>query len=301
MDTKIGFVGLGIMGVPMTRNLLKAGFDLSVWNRTSSKMDELTTEGAKAGRSAAVVAEWSDVTITMLTDSEAVEEVMTHSYNGVIAGAKEDSVVIDMSTIAPSVTRSIAEKCREKGVHMLDAPVSGSLPGATAGTLSIMVGGEKAVFDRCLPVFQAMGKQITHCGGNGMGQVTKLANQIIGLGTLGAMCEGIVFAAKAGGEPDALLKALGAGAANSWMVENLGQKVFDGDFAPGFMIDLAQKDLRLVQEAAAELDHPLVTTPLVSQMFRAAQSAGHGSEGIQAYVKALEGLAGIEARADRPA
>ena len=140
-------------------------------------MDELTGEGARAGRSAAVVAEWSDVTITMLTDSEAVEEVMMHSYNGVIAGAREGSVVIDMSTISPSVTRSVASSLRENGVHMLDAPVSGSLPGATSGTLSIMVGGDADVFERCLPVFQAMGRTITHCGPNGMGQVTKLANQ----------------------------------------------------------------------------------------------------------------------------
>ena len=202
-------------------------------------------KGARAGRSAAVVAEWSDITITMLTDSEAVEEVMMHSYNGVIAGAREGSVVIDMSTISPSVTRSIAASLRENGVHMLDAPVSGSLPGATSGTLSIMVGGDADVFERCLPVFRAMGRTITHCGPNGMGQVTKLANQIIGMGNLAAMCEGIVFAARAGGDPDALLKAFGAGAANSWMVENLGRKVFDGDFAPGFMVDLAQKDLRL--------------------------------------------------------
>ena len=177
MDTKIGFIGLGIMGVPMSKNLIEAGFELSVWNRTASRMDELTREGARAGRSAAVVAEWSDVTITMLTDSEAVEEVMMHSYNGVIAGAREGSVVIDMSTISPSVTRSVASSLRENGVHMLDAPVSGSLPGATAGTLSIMVGGDADVFERCLPVFRAMGRTITHCGPNGMGQVTKLANQ----------------------------------------------------------------------------------------------------------------------------
>lgn len=300
MDKKIGFIGLGIMGVPMARNLLNAGFELSVWNRTPSKMDELAKAGAMTGRSAAVVAEWGDVTITMLTDSAAVEEVMVNNYNSVFAGARPGSVVIDMSTISPSVTRSIAEKLSENGVHMLDAPVSGSLPGATSGTLSIMVGGEIEAFERCRPIFEAMGRQITHCGVNGMGQVTKLANQIIGLGNLAAMCEGIVFAAKAGGDPEALLKAFGAGAANSWMVENLGQKVFDGDFSPGFMINLAQKDLRLVHEAAAEMDMPLVTTPLVSQMLRVVQSAGNGNEGIQAYAKAIERLAGIEDRAAEP-
>ena len=296
MDKRIGFIGLGIMGNPMSKNLIKAGYEVSVWNRTPSKMDDLAEAGALTARSAAVVAEWSDVTITMLTDSPAVERVMLDK-NGVIDGARPGSAVIDMSAISPSVTRMLAGRLKERDVDMLDAPVSGSLPGATSATLSIMVGGDADVFDRCLPVFRTMGRQITHCGGNGMGQVTKLANQIIGMGNLAAMCEGLVFAVKAGGDPDALLKAFGSGAANSWMVENLGRKVFDGDFAPGFMIDLAQKDLRLVEEAAAEMALPLVTTPLVSQMCRAAQQAGYGQEGIQAYAQsAPKRSTGVEAR-----
>ena len=299
-DRKIGFVGLGVMGNPMSKNLIKAGYEVIVWNRTAARMDEVVAAGALSGASAADVAGQSDVTITMLTDSPVVEEVVL-GHEGVIEGAKPGSVVIDMSTISPSVTRKIADGLREKGVHMLDAPVSGSLPGAIGATLSIMVGGDAEVFERCEPVFDAMGGRITHCGGNGMGQVTKLANQIIGLGTLAAMCEGLVFAVKAGGNPDALMRAFTGGAANSWMVENLGPKVFDGDFAPGFMIDLAQKDLRLVQEAATELSVPLLTTALVSQMCRAAQRAGYGQEGIQAYVKTLETLAGTEARAAKMA
>jgi 3-hydroxyisobutyrate dehydrogenase len=298
MDVKIGFIGLGIMGNPMSKNLVEAGFSVTVWNRTATRMDELVSAGAKAGKSAADVAAQSDVIVTMLTDSPVVEEVVLEQ-NGVIEGARSGSVVIDMSTISPSVTRTIAGRLKEKGVDMLDAPVSGSVPGAVGGTLSIMVGGEEEVFNRCLPVFEKMGSRITHCGGNGMGQITKLANQIIGQGTMAAMCEGFVFAVKAGGDPDALLKAFTGGAANSWMVENLGPKVFEGDFAPGFMVDLAQKDLRLVQEAAAELEVPLFVTPLVSQMFRAAQQAGYGREGIQAYVKSLETLAGVEARATK--
>ena len=294
-DKKIGFVGLGIMGIPMSKNLIKAGFDLTVWNRTASRMDEIVSAGAAAGASAADVAARSDVTITMLTDSPVVEEVVL-ADKGIMEGAKPGSVLIDMSTISPSVTRSIAGRLEEKSVHMMDAPVSGSLPGAISATLSVMVGGDEEVFDRCLPILDAMGGQVTYCGLNGMGQTTKLANQIIGLGTLGAVCEGLVFAVKAGGNPEALLKAFKAGAAASWMVENLGAKIFEGDFAPGFMVDLAQKDLRLVQEAAAELNVPLLTTPLVSSVYRAAQQAGSGREGIQATVKVLEGLAGVEAR-----
>ena len=296
MDKRIGFIGLGIMGNPMSKNLLKEGYDVTVWNRTASRTSDLVAAGASAAGSAADVAAKSDVTITMLTDSPVVEEVV-RGRNGIAEGATPGSVVIDMSTISPSVTREIARALGEKGVDMLDAPVSGGLPGAINGTLSIMVGGDEEAFQRCLPVFQPLGSRITYCGDNGMGQVTKLANQIIGMGNLAAMCEGLVFAVRAGGNPEALLKAFTGGAANSWMVENLGPKVFEGDFEPGFMIDLAQKDLRLVQEAAAELKVPLFTTPVVSQMYLAAQRAGFGREAIQAYVKVLEGLAGIKARA----
>ena len=298
MVAKLGFIGLGLMGGPMSRNLLKAGYQLTVWNRTPSRVEELVAAGAQAADSPAHVASRSEVTVTMVSDSGDVEEVIL-GPNGVIEGAAADSVAIDMSTISPAVTRLIAARLKEKGVHMMDAPVSGSDTGARAATLSIMVGGDDAIFERCLPVYEAMGKRITHCGGNGMGQVTKLANQIVGLGNLAALCEGLVFATKAGGDPEALLSALSGGAASSWMVENVGPKIFDGDFAPGFMVDLAQKDLRLVLEAAAEMSVPLFTTPLVNQVFRSAQQAGSGREGIQAYVKPLERLAGAEARAAR--
>ena len=295
MAAKLGFIGLGLMGRPMSRNLLKTGYQVTVWNRTCSRMDELVDAGAHAADSPAQVASQSDVTVTMVSDSTDVEEVILGS-NGVVEGAASDSVVIDMSTISPAVTRRIAAELKEKGVHMMDAPVSGSDTGARAATLSIMVGGDEAIFERCLPIYKSMGKRITHCGGNGMGQVTKLANQIVGLGNLAALCEGLVFATKAGGDPEALLSALSGGAANSWMVENQGPKIFEGDFAPGFMVDLAQKDLRLVLEAAAEMNVPLFTTPLVNQVFRSAQQAGSGREGIQAYVRPLERLAGAEAR-----
>lgn len=291
--TRIGFIGLGIMGLPMSENLIQAGHTVSVWNRTPSRMEMLVEKGVHKTNSAKEAASNADVIITIVTDSNAVEEVVLGT-NGVIEGAHPGSVVIDMSTISPSVTKVVAKRLEETGVHMMDAPVSGGLPGAISGTLSIMVGGEKVTFDKHLAVLKAMGSRVTYCGTIGMGQVTKLANQIIGLGNLAAMCEGLLFASKAGGNPEALLQAFSGGAANSWMLENLGSKVFDRDFVPGFMVDLAQKDLGLVLDAASEIGVPLVTTPIVSQLFRSSQQGGAGREGIQAYIKALETLAGFE-------
>ena len=293
--SRIAFIGLGLMGNPMCKNLIKAGHDVTVLDRVKSRMDELVAAGAGRAGSPGQAASAAELTITMLPDSPDVEEVIL-GQDGVIEGASPSSVVIDMSTISPSVTRKIAGRLKDRSLQMLDAPVSGGVSGAEAGTLSIMAGGERPAFDRCRLVLEVMGSRITYCGGCGMGQVTKLANQIVGLGNLAALCEGLVFAAKAGGDPDALLQALSAGAANSWMLENLGRKIFDGDFAPGFMVDLAQKDLRLIFEAAGEMQVSLLTTPLVSQIFRAAQRAGSGREGTQAYVKPLETLAGVEVR-----
>ena len=283
------------MGNPMSKNLIKAGHELTVWNRTASRIDDVVAAGASGSTSPKEVAERSEVTITCLTDSPDVEEVILGA-SGVIEGASPGSVVIGHSTISPSVTRSIANRLKEKGIDMLDAPVSGGVPGAVNGTLSVMVGGDKAVFERSRQITQAVGKQITYCGESGMGQVTKLANQIVGLGTLAAVCEGLVFAAKAGGDPDAVMSAFSGGAANSWMVENMVPKILEGDFAPGYKVDLAQKDLRLVLETAAEMNVPLLAASLVNQVYRSAQQAGSGSEGVQAYVKVLERLAGVEAR-----
>ena len=210
MKTRIGFIGLGLMGNPMSKNLISAGHEVTVWNRTAARMDDVVAAGASKATSARQVAARSEITITMVSDSADVEEVVLGN-EGVIEGSAPDTVVVDMSTISPSVTRTIAGRLKEKGVQMMDAPVSGGDIGAANGTLSIMVGGEKAVFDRCLGIFQALGKQITYCGDNGMGQVTKLANQITGLGTLAAVCEGLVFATRAGGDPDALLQAFQEG------------------------------------------------------------------------------------------
>ena len=298
MAEQIGFIGLGIMGKPMARNLLKAGYSLTVYDIVGSNQEEVVADGATGASSSKEVAAASDTIITMLPDSADSEKVIL-GPDGVLEGAKSGAVIIDMSSIAPLVSQRIAAVCAQKGVEMLDAPVSGGEPGAVAGTLAVMVGGKQSIFDKGLDLMQVMGGNVVLTGDIGAGGVTKLANQIIGLGNLAAMCEGLVFAIKAGGDPEALLRAWEGGAANSWMVQNMGPRIFNGDFAPGFMVKLAQKDLRLVLESAAEMNVPLFTTPLVNQIFRSAQQAGYGDDGIQAYVKVLEGLAGVQARASK--
>ena len=289
--TKVGFIGLGLIGKPMCMNLVKKGFDVTCWNRTASKMEDVVAAGAKPAGSAKEAAEGNEFTITMVNDSPDVEEVILEA-NGVMEGAEAGSVVIDMSTISPSVTREIACKLAGNGVHMLDGPVSGGIGGAETGTLSIMVGGEAEILDRSRYVLEAMGTRITHCGGNGMGQVTKLANNITGQGTLAAVTEGLIFAAKHGGDLEATLSALGGGAAQSWMLENLGARMCDRDFAPGFMVDTAQKDMRLILQAAEEMNVALPVTAVVTQIFRSAQEMGYGQDGTQAYAKVMEALTG---------
>ena len=291
----VGLIGLGIMGMPMARNLMKGGFPVVVYNRTTSKADALTEEGATKVSSPREVAEACSVTITMVTDSPDVEDVVL-GPGGAIEGIGKDAVLIDMSTISPSVTREINAKLKEKGTHMLDAPVSGGSWGAIEGTLAIMVGGDKAIFDRCLPVFEAMGKTITHVGANGMGQTTKLINQILVAGNMNAVAEAMVYAAKAGADLETTIKAVGGGAASSWQLLNLGPRLIKGDFAPGFMVRLQQKDLRLVLDEARRSHLPLPVTSLVHQLYASLEAGGLGEEGTQALVKAHERLAGVEAR-----
>lgn len=286
---KIGFIGLGIMGKPMALNLMKAGFELVVYNRTGSKMDELIKKGAAGASSPKEVAERSDIIITIVSDTPDVEEVMLNEQ-GVIHGVKSGNVVIDMSTISPSVTKEIASKLKEKNVDMLDAPVSGGDTGAINGTLAIMVGGEKTVLERCMPVFNAMGKTITHTGTNGMGQIVKLCNQILVSVTNMAVSEAVLFAQKSGVDPHTMIQATKGGAAGSWQLENLGPKMVDEDFAPGFMIDLQQKDLRLVLEAASQINLPLPALSFVHQMYTSNQANGEGKEGTQALYKSVRRL-----------
>ncbi|HAJ36774.1 MAG TPA: 2-hydroxy-3-oxopropionate reductase [Chloroflexi bacterium] len=293
MSERIGFVGLGIMGQGMAANLLGAGFELTVWNRTITRMQDLVAQGAHAGASPADVAARSDIIITCVSDTPDVQAVLL-GEQGVIHGARPGALVIDCSTISPQATRELAAALGEKGIHMLDAPVSGGSEGAAKGTLSIMVGGDGDQFARALPIFQAMGKTITHVGGHGAGQTVKLVNQVLVVGNCIAMCEALMFAQAGGVDLQKTYTAISQGAAGSWMFTNRAPQIMARDWRPGFTIDLQQKDLRLVLEAADELGVPVPVTSLVFQLYRTLQARGEGSEGNHALIKALEHLAGFE-------
>ncbi len=290
---RVGFIGLGRMGKPMAMNLLKAGFTMVVWNRTRGKMEELLKAGAAAADSPKDLAERSDVVITMVSDTPDVMEVILGD-DGVIHGVREGMVVIDMSTISPAAAQQIAAALGERGVHFLDAPVTGGVKGAIEGTLNIMVGGDEKVMESCMPLFKVLGKKVVHMGGNGMGQAAKLANQIICAINILAVCEGLVFAKRLGLDMRKLIEAISDGAASSWMLSNLAPKMLERDFEPGFSIRLQLKDLRLVLEMAQQKMIPLPVTALVSQLMRAAEAIGLGDKGTQATIVALEELAGIK-------
>jgi len=293
MAEKVGFIGLGIMGGGMARNLLKAGFDVTVWNRTAVRMDPLIAAGAAAGNSPADVAAQCDIILVCVSDTPDVEAVILGA-DGVLAGAKAGALVVDHSTISPTATKTIAARLGDKGVHMLDAPISGGSEGAAKGTLSIMVGGDEAQFARALPVFQAMGKTITHVGPTGAGQTVKLVNQILVVVGMLGVGEALLFAQAGGLDLEKTLTAVSGGAAGSWSLSNRGPQMVQRDWRPGFTIDLQQKDLRLVLEAADQFGVPTLGTSLVFQLYRTLQQQGLGGDGNHALVKALEHLAGLE-------
>lgn len=298
MSEKIGFIGLGIMGQGMALNILKAGFRTTVWNRTVSKMEPLAAEGAETASNPAELAAKSDIVIICVSDTPDVEAVIK-GKDGVQDGAKPGSLVIDCSTISPTVTRQLADMLAERQVAMLDAPVSGGSEGAARGTLSIMIGGKSEDVKRAMPVLQAMGEKITHVGANGSGQVVKLVNQILVVGHALAMSEALLFAQAGGVDLQKALDAVSAGAAGSWMLSNRGPQIIRRDWRPGFTIDLQQKDVRLVLDAADQMGVPLPGTALIHQFYRTLQTGGLGSEGNHALVKALEHLAGFEIEASK--
>ncbi len=289
----IGFIGLGIMGHGMAANLLRAGFPLTIWNRTRSRMDELMAAGARAGESPADVARHSEIIITCVSDTPDVRAVILGDA-GVIHGARAGSLIIDMSTISPQATREIAAALAEADLHMLDAPISGGSEGAVNGTLSIMVGGEAAQVERARAAFESMGKTITHVGEIGAGQTVKIVNQILVVGNMLAASEAMLMAQAGGLDLRKALQAVEAGAAGSWMLSNRAPQVFARDFRPGFTIDLQQKDLRLALEAAEQLGVPLLATSLIHQLYKTLQLQGFGGEGNHALVKALENLSQLK-------
>jgi 3-hydroxyisobutyrate dehydrogenase len=281
---RIGFIGLGIMGKPMALNLIKAGFPLTVYNRTAAKCGPLVDAGADNVSTPREVAESSDIVITIVSDTPDVESVL-FDENGIASGLKEGQIVIDMSSISPSATQRFASRLSEQRVELLDAPVTGGEKGAIEGTLAIMVGGRREIFDKCLPILQAMGGTVVYTGGSGTGQRTKLVNQILCAQHIVAMSDGLRFARESGLDLETTLKVVSGGAAGSWMLTNMAPRILHNDFAPGFTIKLQQKDLRLVREALQEMDGRYPATELAYSLFSEAVANGLGELGTQGLIK----------------
>jgi len=289
---KIGFIGLGIMGKPMAANLIKGGHKLFL-NSRSSVPAELTAAGGTACASAKEVAQKSDIVIVMVPDTPDVEKVL-FGANGVAEGLSKGKTVVDMSSISPIKTKKFAERINALGCDYLDAPVSGGEVGARAASLTIMAGGSEAAFERVRPVFEKMGKNITLVGGNGVGQTTKVANQIVVALTIEAVAEALVFAAKAGADPAKVRQALMGGLAASRILEVHGERMIKRTFAPGFRIELHQKDLNLALDGARALGVALPNTASTQQLFNSCAANGGGKEDHSALVRALERMAGHE-------
>jgi len=292
---KIGFIGLGIMGKPMSKNLLKAGYELVVMGRNKAVLDEMSAAGAAIADTPKAVAEQTDIIITMLPNSPDVKDVVL-GENGIIEGAKAGTVVVDMSSIAPLVSREVAGKLAEKGVKMLDAPVSGGEPKAIDGTLSVMVGGEQDVFDSCKPVMEAMAASVVRTGDIGAGNTTKLANQIIVALNIAAMSEALVLATKAGVEPELVYQAIRGGLAGSTVLDAKAPLVMDRKFDPGFRINLHIKDLANVLETSHEIGVPLPLTSSVMEIMQALKVDGGGDLDHCGIVRYYEKLSQTEVK-----
>ncbi len=290
---KVGYIGLGLMGKSIARNILKAGFPLVVHNRSRAAVDELVAEGAKAASSPAEVASQVDVVFTNLPDSPDVEKV-TLGEKGIIEGAHEGLVFIDNSTIKPATARHIAAELAKKGVFTLDAPVSGGDIGARNGTLAIMVGGDAGALEKVMPVLLATGKTITHVGETGAGQIAKAANQIMVAAQMVAMGELLVFAQKAGADPQKVVEAIKGGAAQCWSLDVKPPRLFSGNRAPGFKAHMQAKDLNIILETAREYGVPLPGTAENAQLFNAMLQMGMGELDNSAVIGVLEALAGIK-------
>ena len=287
---EIGWIGTGIMGAPMARRLIGGHHRVRVFNRSPEKARALAADGATVTADAAACIAGAEVVFIMVPDTPDVEATVAKIEPVLKAG----QLVVDMSTIAPAAERAIAKRLKAKGVDYLDAPVSGGDVGARDGTLAIMVGGEAAAFERVRPLFELMGKRITHMGASGAGQMTKLANQIAVAINLEAAAEAIKFAKAGGLDPSRVVEAIGAGAAASWQLSNLGPKIVAGDYRPGFFIKLVRKDLRLVVEAARESGLALPGLSLMASMFNSASALGHELDGTQAVAAALDRLADVK-------
>jgi 2-hydroxy-3-oxopropionate reductase len=291
----IGFIGLGIMGKPMARNLINAGYSLVVHNRSRAAVDELVKEGAQAAANSKKVAARTEIIITMLPDSPDVDFVYAGD-NGIFSGLRSGTLLVDMSSISPAVARKLAGEAQRLGCDMLDAPVSGGEAGAISASLSIMIGGEAAAVERAMPIFQSLGRNIVHVGGAGAGQVTKAANQMVVGTTIAIVSEALVLAAKSGVDPAKVRQALLGGFAQSKILEAHGQKMLEHNFKPGFRIRLHEKDMKIALGAGFEYRVPLMVTSQVAQMMNAMNSMGHGDLDHSGLVKLIEAMADIELR-----
>lgn len=290
---KIGFIGLGIMGKPMCRNLLKAGYELVVCDVFQTAVDEIVAAGAKAAATPKEIAAQVDIVITMLPNSPQVKQVVL-GVNGVIEGGRPGTILMDMSSIAPLVSREVADKLAEKGIDMLDAPVSGGEPKAIDGTMSVMVGGKQEIFDKCFPVLKSMAGAVVLTGGIGAGNVTKLANQVIVALNIAAMSEALVLAAKAGVEPELVYQAIRGGLAGSTVLDAKAPLVMERKFDPGFRINLHIKDLNNVLETSHELGVSLPLTAAVMEMMQALKADGMGDADHCSLVKYYEKMAKVK-------
>ncbi|HEX7902121.1 MAG TPA: NAD(P)-dependent oxidoreductase [Planctomycetota bacterium] len=286
MPRRVGFIGLGIMGFAMAKRLIEAGHQLTVYNRTASKAEPLVQLGAKAAATPAECAKGAEFVISIVTDGPDVEAVLL-GKDGALAGAKAPTLFIDMSTIAPDAARRIGLALGERGISLLDAPVTGGDVGAREGTLSILVGGEKDDLEKARELFNALGKKITHCGAQGAGQTVKACNQILCALNMLGISEALHLANRSGIEPKLVVEALSTGAGGSWALEKLGPRIAQGDFDPGFMVDLIQKDLRIVQAAAERIGLPIKGVNVAQAYFADNQKNDEGRLGTQALFKAL--------------
>jgi 3-hydroxyisobutyrate dehydrogenase len=297
---QVGFIGIGVMGRPMTLNLLNAKHHVTIYARHPEKpeVQEVINAGAMLAPSPRAVAMASDIVITMLPNSPQVEEVVA-GPQGLLEGARKGLIIIDMSTIAPAVTRNLAQEASIHGAHLLDAPVSGGSQGAVNGTLTIMVGGEREIFEQAQPVLEAMGKKenIFHVGPNGAGEVIKLVNQVLCGAIAAAVAESFVLGVKAGADVDTMANIIGVSTGASWQLSNqFPLRAFNGSFQPGFMTDLLHKDLGLALDLAAENTVPAAMLALTRQMYEMARAEGYGHDDYTSLLKVLEHMAGVEVR-----
>jgi 3-hydroxyisobutyrate dehydrogenase len=290
---QVAFIGMGTMGAPMAMNLLKAGHDVTVHNRTRSREEAVADRGAKRAVSPAEAAQGAEVIITCLSDTPDVEAVIL-GENGVINGAQANTIVVDMSTISPTATQQMAETLAQKGIKMIDAPVSGGSEGAQKGTLSIMVGGADDAVEKVRPVFEAMGTTITHIGPVGAGQLTKAINQIIVAGTYWGVAEGLALGIKAGLDMAKVVQAVGGGAAGSWTLANRSGNMINNDYPLGFRLKLHRKDLNIALNVARELGVTLPVTALVEQAETGLIGRGFGDEDISAIARSVREQSGID-------